>query len=64
MSWTETDSDALFRHQPDEQAEPDAPAFDGSQEAMRRLRMPFDANPADVVEQDQEVPTDDDEYRR
>ena len=30
---------------------------------MRRLRFPFEANPADVLEQGQDVPLDDDEYR-
>ena len=37
--------------------------FDGGQEAMRRLRFPFEADPADVVEQDRAVPLEDDEYR-
>jgi hypothetical protein len=36
---------------------------DDSRDAMRRLRLPFDANPADVLEQQQTVPFDEDEYR-
>jgi hypothetical protein len=31
---------------------------------MRRLRFPFEADPADVAEQSHDVPLDDDEYRR
>ena len=64
MGWTEADGDALFRQPPDEQAGEDASSgFDGSHEAMRRLRFPFEADPADVAEQGHEVPLDD-EYRR
>jgi hypothetical protein len=64
MGWTEADGDALFRQPSDGRADDDpSSVFDGSQEAMRRLRFPFEANPADAVEQDQEVPLDDDEYR-
>ena len=64
MGWTEADGDALFRQPPDEQVADDgSTVFDGSQEAMRRLRFPFEANPADVAEQGQDVPLDDDEYR-
>ena len=52
MSWTEADGDALFRHPPEEQAADDASAvFDGSREAMRRLRFPFEANAAEAGEQ-------------
>ena len=64
MGWTEAEGDALFRQPPDEQVGDDAASvFDGSREAMRRLRFPFEANPADVAEQGQDVPLDDDEYR-
>ena len=50
MGWTEADGDALFRQPPDEQAGEDASSgFDGSHEAMRRLRFPFEANPADAA---------------
>jgi len=64
MGWSEADGDALFRHQPDERAgEGVSSEFDGSHEAMRRLRFPFEADPADVAEQGHEVPLDD-EYRR
>ena len=64
MGWTEADGDALFRQPPDEQVSEDASAeFDGSHEAMRRLRFPFEADPADVAEQGQNVPQDDDGHR-
>jgi hypothetical protein len=64
MGWTEAEGDALFRQPPDEHVGDDAASvFDGSREAMRRLRFPFEANPADVAEQDQDVPLDDEEYR-
>ena len=46
MGWTEADGQALFRQPPDEGPGDDASsAFDGSQEAMRRLRFPFEAQP-------------------
>jgi hypothetical protein len=62
MGWTEADGDALFRQPSDEQAgESASSGFDGSHEAMRRLRFPFEANPADVAEQGQDLPPD--EYR-
>jgi hypothetical protein len=65
MGWTEDDGDALFRQPPGEQAGEDASSgFDGSHEAMRRLRFPFQADPADAAEQGQDMPLDDDEYRR
>jgi hypothetical protein len=65
MGWTEADSDALFRQPPDEQAGEDASSgVDGSHEAMRRLRFPFEADPADAAEQRQHMPLDADEYRR
>ena len=60
MGWTEADGDALFRQPPDERAGEDAlSGFDGSHEAMRRLRFPFEANPADVEEQRQDASPDD-----
>ena len=64
MGWTDADGDALFRQPPDEQVGDDASSVpDGSREAMRRLRFPFEANPADAAEQAQDVPLDDDERR-
>lgn len=64
MGWTADDSDALFREPPDTQASEERSAvFDGSQEALRRMRFPFEANPADVIEQQQDVPADEDDYR-
>jgi hypothetical protein len=63
MGWTEAEDDALFRQPPDEQVGDDAASvFDRSREAMRQLRFPFEANPADVAEQGQDVLLDDDEY--
>jgi hypothetical protein len=65
MGCTDADDDALFRQPPDEQGGQDALlGFDSSHEAMRRLRFPFEANPADAAEQVQDVPLDDEEYRR
>lgn len=65
MDWTEADGDALFRQPPGEQAGEDASSrFDGSHEAMRRLRFPFEADPANAAEQGQDMPLDDDEHRR
>jgi hypothetical protein len=64
MGWTEADGDALFRQPPDQQPEDEqSSAFDDSPEAMRRMRFPFEANPADVAEQARDVPDDDEEYR-
>lgn len=51
MGWTEADGDALFRQPPDERPGQDTSSvFDGSSEAMRRLRFPFEANPAETAE--------------
>ena len=64
MGWTEADGDALFRQPSDEHADDDAsPGFDGSHEAMRRLRFPFEANPADAAERIHDVPPHDNENR-
>jgi hypothetical protein len=63
MGWTEADGDALFRQPPDQQAGEDVSSgFDGSHEAMRRLRFPFEADPA--VAEGRDMSLDDDEYRR
>jgi hypothetical protein len=63
MGWTEADGDALFRQPSDKQAcEGASSGFDGSQEAMRRLRFPFEANSADAAEPGPDLPLDD-EYR-
>jgi hypothetical protein len=61
MGWTEVDGDALFRQPPDEQAggEVASSGFDGSHEAMRRLRFPFEADPADAAEHGQDMRLDD-----
>jgi hypothetical protein len=59
MGRTEADGDALFRQPSDEAAGEDASSgFDGSNQAMRRLRFPFEANPADAADQGQGMPLD------
>jgi hypothetical protein len=63
MGWTADDGDALFRQSDPPPGEDPSPMVDGSQEAMRRLRFPFEANPADVIEQQQDVPLDEEDYR-
>ena len=64
MGWSEADGDALFRQPPDELAgEGLSSAFDGSHEAMRRLRFPFEADPADVAEQSHDIPLDEEDRR-
>lgn len=64
MSWTAGDGDALFRQPLDVQSNDDHPSVvDDSDEAMRRLRFPFEADPADALEQQHSVPVDEDEYR-
>ena len=64
MGWTPADSDALFRPPHDRHEDEQSTSVpDDSREAMRRLRLPFDTNPADVLEQHHPVPYDEDEYR-
>jgi hypothetical protein len=64
MKPTQGDHGGLFLQPPgagvDEQSET---AVDDSEEAMHRLRFPFEANPADVFEQRLAVEMDEDEYR-
>ncbi len=64
MDWTTDDGDALFRA-PHDRHKTKQPASvpDASPQAMQRLRLPFDANPADVVEQQHTVPFGEDENR-
>jgi hypothetical protein len=63
--WTIDDSNALFKKAPSTTADDEeSGAPDGSAEAMRRMRFPFEVNPADAIEQQQEVPGDEDDYRR
>jgi hypothetical protein len=64
MDWTTDDGDALFRP-PRDRHEAEQPALgpDASPQAMQRLRLPFDADPADVLEQQHTVFFDEDEYR-
>ena len=64
MGWTTHDTDALFRPPHDRHEDEQTTTVpDDSQEAMRRLRLPFDANPADVLEQHHTVPYDEDDHR-
>ncbi|HYN94220.1 MAG TPA: hypothetical protein VES42_10275 [Pilimelia sp.] len=59
MGWTADDGEALFRQPPDGQAGDDhAVVLNDSAEAMRRLRSPFDAEPADGREQPHTAPTE------
>ena len=57
MDWATDDSGTLFLPPQDRhEAEPPTPVPDESQEAMRRLRLPFAANFDDVLEQQRSVP--------
>jgi hypothetical protein len=59
MGWTEAEGDALFRQPSDQSTGEDASSgFDGSNEAMRRLRFPFET---EVADEDQGVPPGDDD---
>lgn len=54
----------LFRAVPEaDAAEERQQVVDDSAAAMERLRLPFDVNPADAMEQQQAVPYDEDDYR-
>lgn len=64
MGWSEADGDALFRQPADERAgDGVSSGFDGSHDAMRRLRFPFEADPVDVAEQGHGLPLDDEDRR-
>jgi len=43
MGWTAGDGEALFRRPPDDSVDEHVSLVDDSQEAMRRLRFPFEA---------------------
>lgn len=64
MGSTADDNDTLFRRPSDTPVDNHVPVLDDSPEAMRRLRFPFEADPADGLEQQHLVPVDEDEYRR
>jgi hypothetical protein len=54
----------LFSELPEaDAAEQRRPVVDDSAAAMRRLRIPFEADPADALDQLRTVPLDEDEYR-
>jgi hypothetical protein len=54
----------LFSELPEvDAAELRRPVVDDSAAAMQRLRIPFDADPADALDQSRSVPLDEDEYR-
>ncbi len=58
MGWTEAEGDALFRQPADRPAAEDTSSpFDSSPERMRRLRFPFDTDPAEP-EPEAEAPAD------
>jgi hypothetical protein len=58
MSWTAGDGDALFRRPLDEPVVDHVSLVDDSQEAMRRLRFPFETDPAGPLEQQYSVAVD------
>jgi hypothetical protein len=54
----------LFSEVPDaDAADQQHPVVDDSAAAMRRLRVPFDADPADAPDEMRTVPLDEDDYR-
>ena len=63
MGWTAGDGDALFRRPSDDPVDDHVPLVDGSQEAMRRLRFPFEPHAAGPLEQHDSVAVDEEEYR-
>ena len=64
MRWTASDSDALLHWPSGGPADDHIWMPDGSLEAMRRLRFPFEADPADVLDQQRGVPVDENRHRR
>jgi hypothetical protein len=61
MSKTAPDGGSLFRQPPVDPADEDVPSVpDGSREAMRRHRFPFEAKPADAAEPSEEAPREGD----
>jgi len=64
MTSTVGDGGGLFLQPPHAEPPEHRPSVaDESGERMRRLRFPFEADPADVADQDQAVPVDEDDYR-
>jgi hypothetical protein len=58
--WTENDSEAMFRQSSDTSIDANEPvAVDNSEEARRRRRFPFEANPVDAGGRRHTVPSDD-----
>ena len=57
------DSDRLFSELPEDGAAGQRPVVDDSAAVMQRLRVPFDVDPADALDQSRPVPLDEDEYR-
>jgi hypothetical protein len=58
-------SEGLFSDPPEFSPEAQRrPVVDDSAAAMQRLRIPFEADPADALDQSRTVALDEDEYRR
>ena len=54
----------LFSQKPeDDEIDQRRPVLDDGAAALDRLRMPFEVDPADLLEQQQLVPMDEDDYR-
>ncbi len=53
----------LFSELPEDAAAGQRPVVDDSPAVMRRLRVPFEVNPADALDQARPVPLDEDDYR-
>jgi len=58
MGWTAGDGDALFRRSLDEPVDDHVSIVDDSQEAMRRLRFPFETDATGPLEQQYSVAVD------
>jgi hypothetical protein len=57
-------SAGLFSHASEaDAAEQRRPVVDDSAAAMERLRVPFEADPVDAMDQLREVPIEEDDYR-
>jgi hypothetical protein len=61
MGRSAPDGGSLFRQPPVDPADEDVPSVpDGSREAMRRHRFPFEAKPAEAAEQAEDAPPEGD----
>lgn len=53
----------LFSELPEDAVAGQRPVVDDSAAVMQRLRVPFDVDPADALDQSRPVPLDEDDYR-